>query len=205
MRAAALALSLFWSHNDYERPRPLHDALDAGFCAVEADVHLQDGELRVAHRFWEAAPGRTLESLYLEPLETAALPECSPFYLVVDLKGNGEETLAAVERALASFERKGVRVLVSGSVPKSAKPGALYAIDGRIKDIGKDPALYPVISAPLPWLWPLRIGALVSRAHAHGHKMRFWNVRQEPWAVRALAGLDVDYLCVDDVAAARAQ
>jgi putative flavoprotein involved in K+ transport len=36
------------SHNDYLRPRPLLDALDQGFCGVEADVFLVDGDLLVA-------------------------------------------------------------------------------------------------------------------------------------------------------------
>src|SRR5262245_58578952 len=31
------------AHNDYEHPRPLFDALDQGFCSVEADIYLVDG------------------------------------------------------------------------------------------------------------------------------------------------------------------
>lgn len=37
------------AHDDYEHKRPLFDALDRGFCSVEADVHLVDGQLLVAH------------------------------------------------------------------------------------------------------------------------------------------------------------
>src|SRR5512135_1483640 len=37
------------AHNDYQHERPLLDALDRGFCSVEADVHLVNGELLVAH------------------------------------------------------------------------------------------------------------------------------------------------------------
>lgn len=33
------------SHNDYEHARPLFDALDLGFCNVEADIYLVDGKL----------------------------------------------------------------------------------------------------------------------------------------------------------------
>jgi hypothetical protein len=56
------------SHNDYEQKRPLLDALEQGFCSIEADVWLVDGELRVAHDLAAARPGRTLEKLYLDPL-----------------------------------------------------------------------------------------------------------------------------------------
>ena len=44
------------------------DALEQGFCSVEADIHLVNGELLVAHDRDEVKAGRTLEKLYLEPL-----------------------------------------------------------------------------------------------------------------------------------------
>src|SRR5262245_49224155 len=56
------------AHNDYEHARPLLDALDHGFCSVEADVYLTDGALLVAHERKDVRPGRTLETLYLDPL-----------------------------------------------------------------------------------------------------------------------------------------
>ena len=37
------------AHNDYEHKRPLFDALEQGFCSVEADVWLVEGKLLVAH------------------------------------------------------------------------------------------------------------------------------------------------------------
>src|SRR4051794_37229130 len=56
------------AHNDYLHRRPLFDALDQGFNSVEADVFLVDGKLLVGHSILELKPGRTLESLYLDPL-----------------------------------------------------------------------------------------------------------------------------------------
>ena len=38
-----------FSHNDYERAKPLADALSLGFNCVEADLWLIDGELYVSH------------------------------------------------------------------------------------------------------------------------------------------------------------
>ncbi|MFM7555618.1 MAG: hypothetical protein ACKPAH_10035, partial [Verrucomicrobiota bacterium] len=37
------ALPQAHSHNDYEQKRPLLEALDHGFCSVEADVYLVEG------------------------------------------------------------------------------------------------------------------------------------------------------------------
>ena len=56
------------AHNDYEHKHPLFDALACGFCSVEADINLVDGQLLVAHSRAAVKPGRTLQSLYLDPL-----------------------------------------------------------------------------------------------------------------------------------------
>src|SRR5262245_36960462 len=56
------------AHNDYEHPRPLLDALDHGFCSVEADIWLVDGKLLVAHDRDKVKPDGTFQALYLDPL-----------------------------------------------------------------------------------------------------------------------------------------
>jgi len=56
------------AHNDYEHTRPLLDALDHGFCSVEADIYLVEDKLLVAHNRRDAKPERTLQALYLDPL-----------------------------------------------------------------------------------------------------------------------------------------
>src|SRR5437868_5553114 len=60
------------AHNDYEHNRPLFDALDCGFCSVEADIWLVKGELLVGHTPLALKKDRTLEKLYLDPLRTRA-------------------------------------------------------------------------------------------------------------------------------------
>src|SRR5260221_13965865 len=56
------------AHNDYEHKRPLFDALEHGFCSVEADIHLVEGQLLVAHSRSQVKTEGTLEALYLNPL-----------------------------------------------------------------------------------------------------------------------------------------
>lgn len=204
MTGAVLALALGWAHNDFQHARPLRDAVEHGFCAVEADVYLKDGNLRIAHVPWRSDPGRTLESLYLKPLETTDVSACERFHLVVDFKSHSAAALRTLEAELSRARLpKNVRVLISGWYPRSEAriDGKLYAIDGRLDDIGKDARIFPVISAPLPWFWPVRIPPLILKAHLSGHKIRFWGAREEPWAVKALADLGVDYLCVDELGA----
>ncbi|MDB6025308.1 MAG: hypothetical protein JWM68_1531 [Verrucomicrobiales bacterium] len=86
------------AHNDYEHSRPLADALDQGFCSVEADVYLVDGKLLVAHNRKDCRPERTLESLYLEPLQKrvrqngGVFPGVVGFCLWLDVKVDSAKT-----------------------------------------------------------------------------------------------------------------
>jgi len=98
------------AHNDYLHPRPLFDALDNGFCSVEADVFLVNGDLLVAHFFWQLRPGRTLESLYLDPLRERArqfngkiFPDADAFYLWIELKTDAQKTYATLQKILEQY------------------------------------------------------------------------------------------------------
>src|SRR4051812_35240043 len=92
------------AHNDYEHTRPLFDALDNGFCSVEADIHLVDGKLLVAHDSKEVRPDRTLQSLYLDPLRKRAKQNGGRIYakgpvsiiLLIDIKTDATPTYAAL-------------------------------------------------------------------------------------------------------------
>lgn len=169
-------LSQAHAHNDYEHPRPLYDALDEGFNSVEADVYLVDGELLVAHDFWNVSKKRTLERLYLIPLQERiqankghvfsggpVFPGGPAFTLLVDIKRDGASAYVALEKLLAKYSEfiaqtrdgkdteKAVTVIISGDRPKSviAASNPRYAgIDGRLSDLDSDePAsLLPLIS-----------------------------------------------------------
>ena len=60
------------AHNDYEHDRPLLDALEHGFTSIEADVFLVEEQLLVAHNLIDVSRERTLEKLYLQPLQQLA-------------------------------------------------------------------------------------------------------------------------------------
>ena len=159
------------SHNDYNRPRPLLDALDNGFCSVEADVFAVDGELLVGHDRHELASNRTLRAMYLEPLLARARGRGAihepgdGFQLLVDFKSGAGETLAALRPLLAEFrpilarvEGGGivpgpVTVIISGKRPVDelrAATSRLAFLDGRLLDLDGDAGadLFPMVSAP---------------------------------------------------------
>jgi hypothetical protein len=158
------------AHNDYSHGRPLLDALGQGFCSVEADIFLDDGELRVGHFRWQLRRGRTLESLYLKPLAERArangghiYSEQERFILLVDIKENGARVYPALDRLLERYSDiltgtsnsthtvRAVTVILSGGSPRDlvkADPIRYCAIDGRPPDLGTPVAadLVPLIS-----------------------------------------------------------
>lgn len=158
------------AHNDYAHVRPLLDALDQGFCSVEADIHLVDGVLLVAHDRHAVKPERTLRALYLEPLHRQVRAnggrvyrDGPPFFLLIDFKGDPAATWAVLKQELAAYRdmltefhgvevrTNAVTVVLSGNSPRAllaTEPVRWAAIDGRPPDLERnpDPALVPWIS-----------------------------------------------------------
>lgn len=158
------------SHNDYEQPRPLWNALDSGLCSVEADIYLVGRELLVAHEFFQVRPDRTLQRLYLDPLLQRARanggaiqPGSHEFILLIDLKTSAQSTWPALRDVLSyyseiltSFTDEGqttraVTVILSGERPTRELPKEkhrLAALDGRIEDLDSTApvSLIPLIS-----------------------------------------------------------
>ena len=167
---AAIPLARAHAHNDYHHDRPLWDALAHGFCSVEADIYLVEGQLLVGHGRHELKPERTLQSLYLQPLhqlvrkhEGRVYPNGPVVTLLIDIKSEGTSTFEALHQVLAQYgdmlthvdgERVkpgAVSVIISGNRAHEVITGVSprYAgIDGRMSDLGtKLPAhLMPLIS-----------------------------------------------------------
>lgn len=159
------------AHNDYEHRRPLLDALDQGFTSVEADVWLVDGQLLVAHDRDQVVPGRTLEELYLSPLEARRQMNGGTVYpgwdggfqLLVDVKSEAGPTWRALQEALARHPRLmttftadrtepgAVTAVVSGNRDRAAmlaEPVRYAGYDGRLTDLesGLPSSFMPLVS-----------------------------------------------------------
>jgi hypothetical protein len=157
------------AHNDYEHDRPLLDALENGFCNVEADVFLVDGQLLVAHSIFEVRKNRTLKKLYLDPLAERVKAgggrvhrDGPQFTLMIDLKSDAEPTYRALHKELAAYadmltavrdgklEPRAVHVVLSGNRPRglvAAEKHRFVGIDGRMSDLDSDAPAHL-----LPWL-----------------------------------------------------
>jgi hypothetical protein len=159
------------SHNDYEHPRPLLDALNCGFCSVEADIYLVEGKLLVAHDRREAKSERTLQALYLEPLRQRVRAHGGRVYnrgpefsLLIDIKDSWQSTYPVLRSVLEEYAdilttfREGeittqaVRVIISGNRSTNMFAGErirFASADGTLADLdsGMGADLVPWISS----------------------------------------------------------
>lgn len=105
------------SHNDYMQKRPLVDAIEAGICSIEADVHISlfsrsHHKLFLGHIFPST---ETLQDKYLEPLAHLAVQRkgkslyakggCPQTTLMLDLKTAPIETWDAIDNAILKINR----------------------------------------------------------------------------------------------------
>lgn len=158
------------AHNDYEHRRPLLDALDQGFCSVEADVWLIDGQLLVAHERANVKPERSLQALYLEPLRERIRRNAGQVYvhgppctLMIDVKSDAVPTYAVLRNVLRPYAdilteftptnttARALTVILTGNRPTemvAAESLRHVALDGRLTDLESNVVtnLYPLIS-----------------------------------------------------------
>ncbi len=159
------------AHNDYVHKRPLFNALDDGFCSVEADIYLVDGQLLVAHERSQVKPERTLQALYLDPLSERVkkngghvYPQGPEFTLLVEIKGEWRTTYPVLHDALKQYagmlttfqagatETNAIRVVITGHRSKEMFAGESVryaALDGDLADLdsGSSADLIPWISS----------------------------------------------------------
>jgi hypothetical protein len=158
------------AHNDYEHKRPLFDALEHGFCSIEADIYLVNGQLMVAHERSEVHPERTLQTLYLDPLRERVRKNGGRVYpngpevtLLIDLKSNWQQIYPVLRGVLKQYadmlvvfhdgirETNAILAVITGNRSKTMFDGEATryaALDGELDDLdsGKSTDLIPWIS-----------------------------------------------------------
>ncbi|MDB6059228.1 MAG: hypothetical protein JWO95_3072 [Verrucomicrobiales bacterium] len=145
------------AHNDYEHRRPLLDALSHGFCSVEADIFLVNGQLLVAHKLEEVKPERTLQALYLDPLRKLAKEHHGKifgneprFFLLIDIKSDFATLYPELRKVLEGYsdlltrfkngkvQTNAVTVVLTGGYSMAtvvADTNRLAGVDGKLKDL----------------------------------------------------------------------
>lgn len=223
-RAVGQPVSVF-AHNDYEKAHPLHDAYRLQVRYLEVDVFLEHGHLLVAHSRQELNPERTLEQLYLQPLEKIVSDNQGYAYadttkhlaLVIDLKSEGAAfaVIAAVQQHAALIGARNFQIILSGAVPDRALWAdwpAYIRIDGRlgIAYTTRQWARIALVSSRFPGSWSgtealdaatrNKLVAMRETVQVQGKPLRFWATpdREEAW--RELISLGLTVINTDDPA-----
>ncbi|WP_315821228.1 alkaline phosphatase [Paraflavitalea speifideaquila] len=214
------------SHNDYENPLPFRAAYNEGFGSIEADLHLINDTLWVAHDSAKPGISPTFERLYLQPLDKeVGLHNGYPYadhtkklQVLIDLKTAAIPTLDKVVTALRQYpslaNNAHIRFVISGSRPDPAtwhQYPAFIWFDGNLTQTYPAAALERIalMSADFhkftAWNGKGRLVAkeldtleqLISSAHALGKPVRFWATPDNVNAWYQLMKLKVDYLNTD--------
>ncbi|HVI48388.1 MAG TPA: alkaline phosphatase [Chitinophaga sp.] len=164
------------SHNDYERSTPFYQAASLQFGSIEADIHLRDGVIYVAHDDRDIKPFRTFKEMYLLPVvrqfalyNGKAYADGAPMQLLIDIKTAGAPTLRALQELLLPYRQyfdrtvnpDAVKIVLSGNVPPTATwqdYDAMFFFDGRPDSV-----------------YPVTLKSRVAMISEDFHKYSKWN------------------------------
>lgn len=218
------------SHNDYEQPVPLFTAYNARFGSIEADIFWHNGKLLVAHDTNELALNRTLEELYLKPLQKFIKKNNGYIYadssrrlqLMIDIKTDSVTTLSKLVELLRKYpvltQCSSLQIAISGNRPHvstyTSYP-AFISFDGELNKEYPADALSRIVmmsgelkkytqwngNGPIPAPQRDTLLQAVERAHALRKPVRFWGAPDFENAWLQLVNLRVDYINTDSIKA----
>lgn len=213
------------AHNDYEKPKPLFNALQYKAYIIEADVY-PGKNLFVSHDKKDIDSNRTLLNLYIEPIvalfqqhnnhisdDTSYAP-----LLMIDIKENSAAVIKELLQLLAPYKnvfdrtvnRHAIQVVLSGERGNSS--GWLYTdsiimYDGRPYEQYADEILkrVAVISdSYMNYLQPTdsinnKINRLVTETHQKGKLLRLWAIPDNEQYWQKFYDMGVDIINTDKV------
>lgn len=216
------------SHNDYDRTDAFYAAYRSEFGSLEADVHLKEAVLYVAHDDAGIEKERTLEALYLQPLEKILKKNKGKVYadknkqmqLLIDIKTEAIPTLDALVALLKNYplimSSNRVKLVISGNRPL---PSAYATYPSFIWFDGRPAEEYdPAASKKLGLIsdnyyryarWngtgtiaekeKLALKAVIEKAHVMGKPFRFWATPDTEASWALCMELGVDFINTDKV------
>lgn len=198
------------SHNDYEKPEPLHKAWQHGFGSIEADIYLHNGKLIVAHDSAQLKRQRTLDSLYLQPLQKYLNADTSrSLQLMIDIKSAALVTLDKLVETLKVYPQliksSSLKIVISGNRPAPSQftsyPSWIY-FDGELRREYQPQELEKIVMVSdnyARYKNKQELQQQIDRAHSLGKKIRFWNAPDHPESWKMFIELGVDYINTDKI------
>jgi hypothetical protein len=218
------------SHNDYQQSSPLISAYMLQFGSVEADVMLASDELLVAHTERDIPQHRTLEELYLKPIQgylqaNKGFPYADTsrsLVLMLDIKSEAIPALNKVIDLLQKYPEltrsPKFKVLISGNKPYPdtyISYPSFVVFDGLLSNRYSKDALSRIAmlsdnfinyskwkgNGPIPPKDLERLQKNIDKAHNLGKQVRLWNVPDFDDAWTEVLKLGVDYIDSDSIKA----
>jgi alkaline phosphatase len=216
------------SHNDYENPVPFYAAYSAGFGSIEADIFLEGNELIVAHSKSELKYHRTLDDLYLMPLQKKVIANNGFAYadttrqlqLMIDIKTDSIKTLdlliSTLKKYPALINAYNLKVVISGNRPDDKLfvnyPPFIW-FDGELNKNYPAQALSKIVmlsdnlQAYTHWNGKgiltkqdkEKVVTAIKKAHSLHKTVRFWAAPDFINAWYTFMQLGVDYINTDDI------
>ena len=211
------------SHNDYHQNVPFWKAVSCGLSSVEVDIFLKNDTLFVTHAASEIIKGRTIENLYLQPIQKMInlnLGDQKALQLLVDIKSNAYTSLNKLISILKKYpeiiNNQQISIVISGNRPKVSEyknyPDYIYFDYQSLKSIS-DSSIWKKIalislnyrrfsswrgSGSLPAKDFEKLSSIVDQAHDYGKPFRFWGAPDKPGAWKVFMDLGIDFINTDD-------
>jgi alkaline phosphatase len=218
------------SHNDYEQKVPFFAAYNEGFGSIEADIFWHNNEILVAHSAGELSLHRTLEDMYLKPIQSfieknnghAYADSSRKLQLMIDIKTEGVNTLAKLVELLQKYpaltQCATLQIAISGNRPPqdtyTSYPSFIW-FDGELNKEYSEQALSRIVmmsddlkkytkwdgKGNIPEADWNTLQKIVTHSHVLHKPVRFWDAPDFANAWQQLMKLQVDYINTDSIKA----
>ncbi len=210
------------SHNDYLQNVPFWNAYANGLNSIEVDIFLKDDVLYATHGESEIIQDRTIENLYLQPIQQAVslqLGNPGELQLLIDIKSEPYSTLkkliSILEKNPNIINKQQISIVISGNRPMTKEyinyPDYIHFDYQSLEDIRNDEAWNKVALISLNFkkysLWNgkgrlteddyEKVKAVIDKAHTYGKPFRFWGTPDSKTAWKAFRDLGVDFINTD--------
>ncbi|WP_405296761.1 alkaline phosphatase [Algibacter sp. Ld11] len=210
------------SHNDYLQNTPFWTAFSSGSRSIEIDVFFKDNELFVCHTLDEIVKDRTVETLYLKPLENAlhlSSNKFNEFYLMFDIKSEATSTLKNLIKLLKEYrsiiQNKNIKIVISGNRPNVNQyvdyPDYIYFDNQNINETFTNEVLSKVALTSVDFksysVWngkgrlthedEKRVKAVIAKAKVLQKPFRFWGTPDSKTAWKLFTDMGVDFINTD--------
>jgi alkaline phosphatase len=210
------------SHNDYLQNVPFWNAYANGLNSIEVDIFLKNDTLFATHGELEIIKDRTIENLYLQPIQRAMslqLGNPGELQLLIDIKSEPYSTLKKLISILKKYpniiNKKQISIVISGNRPMVKEylnyPDYIHFDYQNLEDIQNDSIWTKVALISLNFkkysLWNGKgrltaddyktVKSVIDKAHSYSKPFRFWGSPDSKTAWKAFMDLGVDYINTD--------